>query len=121
MEAKKNVENLVREAERGRAEVYRPPGEYRSQYELDDAFFHEVSHLDQALIAKIEKGDYVDLHKLLPKEKILHDEGKIQLVHHEGNTFFVPVMEKDTPTINSIRKWEQGFEVYAITYVRANP
>ena len=79
----------------GKAEVYRPPGEYRSQYELDDEFLHECSHVDVALIAKIQKGEYVDLHKLLPKEKILHDEGKIQLVHKEGNTFFVPVTEKD--------------------------
>ena len=66
---KRNVENLVREAECGKAEVYCPPGEYHSQYELDDEFFHEVSHLDQSMISKIKKGNMLIYINFCPKKK----------------------------------------------------
>ena len=36
----------------------------------DDDFFHLMCHVDSALISKIEKGEFVDLDKLIPKEKM---------------------------------------------------
>ena len=73
------------------------------------------------MIPKIERGEYIDLHKLLPKEKIFYDEGKVQLVNKEGNTFFQNQTEKETPQITNLKRWEQAFKVYATIYVKANP
>ena len=36
----------------------------------DDDFFHLICHIDVSLKQKIEKGDYVDLDKLLPQRQI---------------------------------------------------
>ena len=36
----------------------------------DDDFFHLTCHIDEALKLKIEKGQFVDLDRLLPKEKL---------------------------------------------------
>ena len=63
-EVKKSIEQLARDAERAKADVYHPPGEHKSksQYELDSEFLHECSHVERGLVQKIEKGEYVDLH-----------------------------------------------------------
>ena len=36
----------------------------------DDDFFHLTCHIDPNLIHKIEKGEFVELEKLLPKDKL---------------------------------------------------
>ena len=35
---------------------------------IDDKFFHITCHIDQSLQSKIEKGEFVDLEKLLPRD-----------------------------------------------------
>ena len=35
----------------------------------DDDFFHLICHVDPALKTKIENGEYVDLDKLLPRDR----------------------------------------------------
>ena len=36
----------------------------------DDDFFHLTCHIDPNLIHKIEKGEFVELEKLIPKDKV---------------------------------------------------
>ena len=127
-EAQVSIEQMVKEAELHKAEIYKPPGTFKtrhksemSQAEIDDDFFHSNSHVDTTLFAKIEKGEFVELHKLLPKEKILHDDGKLQLINKEGGAFFQSQTDKETPLINNVKCWESAFEVYATIYVQANP
>ena len=75
---------------------------------------------------KIAKGEFVDLEKLLPRDKvssggnqgIAHDENKVELVSSGGHTYFKPVCETQ---ISGLRKWEQAFRVYAAIYTEANP
>ena len=73
------------------------------------------------MIHKIEKGEFVKLEKLLPKDKIGNrpDEGRMEWVHRDGGTFLVPT-QKDAK-ITSFRRWEQAFRAYATIYCRANP
>ena len=73
----------------------------------DDDFFHLICHIDVALKQKIEKGDYVDLDKLLPRDKanpnITHgDYEKLEWVQSEGSSFLVPA--KRQSRINSFRR-----------------
>ena len=106
---KKMLRNMVRDAELHKGKVFKLPDKLpgeMSQAEIDDEFVLESSHLDNATIEKIEKGQFVDLHKLLPKEKILYDEGKLQPLTKEGSTYFAPTTEKDTPLINNFKRWE---------------
>ena len=43
------------------------------------------------LIHKIEKGEFVELEKLLPKDKLgRSDESRLEWVQRDGGTFLVP-------------------------------
>ena len=93
----------------------------------DDDFFHLTCHIDSNLKSKIEKGEYVDLDKLLPGERSsmfdgrtgFSNETKLEWVQSEGSTYLVPA--KKASKVNSFRKWEQAFRMYATIYCTVNP
>ena len=91
-------------------------------FNQEDDFFHITCHVDATLKSKIEKGEFVELDKLIPKDptKHMYDYGKMEFMSHDGATFFIPSTDKDNK-INGIRRWEQAFRVYAAIYSRANP
>ena len=89
----------------------------------DDDFLHLTCHIDGSLRSKIEKGEYVDLEKLLPKDKSkskLSDDTRMEWVHHDGNTYLVFASDQQNK-INGIRRWDQAFRVYATIFCGANP
>ena len=58
----------------------------------DDEFFHVTCHLDDTLRNKIEHGDYVELEKLLPRQRgwaSSNGEGadKLDLIFKDGKTY----------------------------------
>ena len=83
----------------------------------DDDFFHLTCHIEPSLIHKIENGEFVELEKLLPKERLggKTEEGRLEWVHRDGGTYLVPAL-KDSK-IGSFRRWEQAFQAYATTIV----
>ena len=89
----------------------------------DDDFFHLTCHIDSNLKTKIEKGQYVDLDKLLPWEKAadgnLNNETKLEWVQSKGSMYLVPA--KKTSRINCFRRWEQAFRMCATIYCMVNP
>ena len=85
----------------------------------DDDFFHLTCHIEPSLIHKIEKGEFIELEKLLPKDKFGKTEDRLEWVQREGGTFLVPA-QKDNK-IASFCKWEQAFRAYATIYCGANP
>ena len=98
-EARKLTDEALLNAEKYKAVLAEPPGEnigkIIGQGVSDDDFFNLLCHVDSALIRKIEAGDFVDLDKLLPKDKLgsfgqLGDENRLEWVHREGGTFLVP-------------------------------
>ena len=138
-DAQDKVTKTVLDAEKFKAVLANPPGENISHYlheipsnniavdgekhhKSDDDFFHLICHVEPALISKIEKGEFVDLEKLLPRDKFGSRpiEQKLQWVSNEDGAFLTPMMDK-TAKINSFRKWEQAFRVYATVYCGANP
>ena len=88
----------------------------------DDKFFHLTCHVDSNLKQKIEKGEYVDLEKLLIKDKFKNQSGggqHMELISKGGETFIMPV--DPDHKITNVRKWEQAFHIYAAIYSQANP
>ena len=89
----------------------------------DDDFFHVTCHVDPVLRVKIEKGEFVDLKRLLPKQRGFFgssgDDQRLNLIQKDGHAFFVPA--QFSGKINGVRRWEQAFRVYAAIYSRANP
>ena len=131
-QAKTRVQNKMLDGEKHRATVEQPTGNLNSQFVQtqiipaigqgvsDDDFFHLTCHLDPNLIHKIENGEFIELEKLLPKDKISkNEENRLEWVQREGGTYLVPA-HKDQK-ITSFRKWEQAFRIYATIYCGANP
>ena len=72
----------------------------------DDDFFHLTYHIEPSLIHKIEKGEFVELEKLLPKQngyKGSGDDNRLEWVQRDGGTFLVPAAARDNK-ITSIRR-----------------
>ena len=125
------------DAERFNAAINSPPGKEgqivekieevkqnvvreRDSMDVDDEFFHVTCHVDPVLKQKMERGDFVDLEKLLPKSKgRAFNENKLDLVYKDGHSFFIPAPSENK--INGVRRWEQAFRVYAAIYSQANP
>ena len=129
MTAKGAIDNAIIEAERYKAAIQAPPQgndpDYLKQMRMnddDDDFFHIICHIDESLKAKIRKGEFVELEKLLKKPEMLNfkNEGKMELVYRNGESYFVPATDKSVK-VDGIRKWEQAFRTYAAIYCEANP
>ena len=88
---------------------------------MDDQFFHITCHIEESLRARIQRGQYMDLEKLLPKSRKgkVFNENKMEFVYKDGCSYFVPAQTDNK--INRIRRWEQAFRVYATIYSQANP
>ena len=134
-EAKQRNDRAIIEAEKFKASIANPPGMYVadkidcSRPDVgsgisDDDFFHLTCHIDETLKSKIENGEFIDLEKLLPKEKVngvvnrSTDETPMRWVNTAEGTFLVPV--KSENRINGFRHWEQAFRSYATIYCGAN-
>ena len=99
-----------------------PPGKYVID-DMPDHFIQSALHLDEAIKVKIRAGKYVELEKLLPKDKPLkhvRKEPKYEMVNRGGWNYWAPVEDKNQ-TIHNFAKWEQAFRVYATIYTQANP
>ena len=126
-EADQRADQLIVDAERFKAALAPPSGECNAPLGKgvsDDDFFHLSCHIDEVLKRKIEAGDFVELERLLPKDKGsnfgANEAGRMEWVHHDGQTFLAPASDPNSK-INGIRKWDQAFRVYATIYSGANP
>ena len=87
----------------------------------DDDFFHVSCHIEAPLKEKIERGEFVDLERLLPRERANFrnsEDKKLELVSRDGQAFFAPAQDKK---IYGLRRWEQAFRIYAAIYSKAQP
>ena len=138
-EARKESDQAIIQAEKFKAAVNTPKGESNiavnenlnkiAEYlrilvnNDDDEFFHITCHVESSLKAKIEKGEFIELEKLIPKNRtpmVSSEERKLQVMIKNGETYIGTAPDKETK-INSIRRWEQAFRVYAAVYSNANP
>ena len=122
-DARSRADLMVIEVEKYKASMINPAGNNFSntQRQSDDEFFHLTCHIDDSLKAKIEKGEFVELECLLPKDRYSarhQSEGKMEIVNKDGQMYFTSAKEVK---INSIRRWEQAFRVYVAIYSAANP
>ena len=75
----------------------------------DDEYFHLTCHVDDVMISKIERGEFVELERLLPKRRSkTGDENRLEWVNKDGMTYLAPTHDREQ-RINNIRKWEQAF------------
>ena len=130
--ARDEAERTVIEGEQFKATINTPRGNsfavsgnqfFDSKVKDDDEFFHITCHVDPYLVEKIAKGEYVELDKLLSKQRYNpygKNEPKNALVFRKGRPVFITHTNKNR-MVSGLRKWEQAFRVYATIYSQANP
>ena len=120
-EEQPDFEHRIREAEKSKARIFELPGK---SLNFDKSFLHSImvdekykmvaSHVDPATRRKIENFKYVDLAKLLPRDKVLQQEDqRLTFVNKGGQPWIVPVAESQTSEgITSYMKWHLAFRVF---------
>ena len=128
------AEEAIIAAERYKAAIQAPPAGTEFNNDLinlkmaryldndDDEFFHITCHVDANLRAKIHRGEYVDLEKLLVKpESLMYKKtNRYQMNIVDGEQIWSPAEDKSTK-IDGVRKWENAFRTYAAIYCEKNP
>ena len=132
--ARKIADKVVLESEKFKANLVAPTGtlpikidsdiELLRKFDNDDDFFHISCHVDQSLRAKIEKGEFIELERLLPNDRAaggisMTQESRLGLVHEGGEMFLAPA--RKTNRINSVRCWDDAFRIYATIFTQSNP
>ena len=119
-------DNYILEAEHFHVTVEAPSGKTELLFTPvdsmdDDDYFHLACHIDTALKVKIEKGEFVNLERLLLRQQ-LHKSGgdHLEWITKDGMTFLAPANDCDN-CINGIKRWDQAFRVYATIYCGAHP
>lgn len=80
------------------------------------------SQIHKATQVRSIRGEYIELHDLLPQWKIGRARSAkptVRLINDNGTQKWV--QDQDDEVINSYRKWEEAFEVFASIYVTGNP
>ena len=126
------AQKMIMEAEMAKAKILSTPGENcnvkganRESFPgtpatfVDENYIVVSAHIDESMMAKIMKGDYVDFGKLLPRDKLMDEEGRMEMYVRNGKTFWMPI--NTGVNITSFTKWEQAFCVFSNIYTKANP
>ena len=150
--ARDKAEDAIREAEASRALVLATPGNYQPDLNqlnnhmqgttlqgnvqlqgltamqhlsmVDECYLVIGVHIDSVTQEKIQRGEYVDFARLLPRYRMQYDDGRLEIVHKGGQAFFMSASEWEasaTGAITSFNKWEQAFRIYSNIYSRAHP
>ena len=99
-------------------------------FDQDDEFFHVTSEIDPSLRIKIERGKFIDLERLLPKDRtslagrsVGDDLNRqlFQLITQGTENYLDPPMPRASGKITNIKKWDQAFRVFVAIYTHANP
>ena len=102
-----------------------PPVDLNFDDNKDEEFSEGTCHVDGPTISKVCRGKFVEVVKLIPKQQaqtMKNEECKrLEFVNRDGMTYYVPSTNEREQKITNVRKWEQGFKVYAQIYSKANP
>ena len=123
-------EQMLREAEASKAKMLATKGRYHvNEFEnrvhstmVDDEYLMIGAHLDETLIKKIVNHEYVDFAKLLPQERLAHEEDhRMELISRNGMTYWAPVSDREVGVISSFAKWDIAFRVFSNVFTRQYP
>ena len=88
---------------------------------MDDNYMLLPSHVDAQLKQKIWDHEYINLARLLRKDKVGSDEEqKMVMVNKGGMSFWVPFSDKGSNT-NGVTHWNQAFRVFLDIYTSKYP
>ena len=107
------ADDVIRDVEASRARIHSSLGNFTTSQMFHSAIVDENyivvgAHIDLSTREKIKNSKYVDFAKLLPRDKS-PDDHRLELVNKGGQTYFVPVTDRNVQGITGLGKWEQAF------------
>ena len=90
---------------------------------VDEDYCLVAAQIDEGLRQRIESGEYIDFNRLLPREVNQEEDGRLELVYKDGQTYWVPAnsSSRQNNEINGFVRWEQAFRVFSDIYSRRHP
>ena len=92
---------------------------------VDEGFKIMGAHVDEGTRKKIQSFAYVDLARLLPRDKILEQEDhRLTWVQKDGQPWLVPAADCDNggvTNISSYSKWHLAFRIYSDILTAKHP
>ena len=121
--AEDRVRDMIQQAEAAKAHMFVATGKNQllctASAIIDEGYVVVGAHLEEQMINKIKNGDYVDFGKLIPRDKVVEEDGKMEMYVRNGKTFWMPA--SNSVNINGFSRWEQAFRVFSNIYCKANP
>ena len=119
-------EQIIRDTEAAKTRIYKVKGNELVNYHsslLDEGYLFVGSHIDQVTRTKIGNGEYLDLVKLMQKDKLsVEEDNRMEIVNRGGMSYWVPISDRDSNSgITSYAKWEQAFRVFSHIYTGFHP
>ena len=88
---------------------------------VDEKYCMMGNHVDRILRAKIVANEFIDFAKLLPRDKLIEEDGLLLPVQRGGQMFLQNASDRSLEVINSFAKWEQAFRLFTHVYSEAYP
>ena len=128
------AERMIRDAETAKARMFNSPGKQPNIFnnsgsaemgqfkDIDDNFNVITLHMDETVVIKIAKHEYVDFARLVQRDKVdREDDHRMEMINKGGKTWWVPVSDREGTAISSFFRWEQAFRVFSSIYTRFFP
>ena len=122
----RRADQLIREAENAKARMYGSPGKNqfrKNKGEDEDSDYIVVAaHLEESLIARIARGEYIDFTHIIACDRVeLEEDHRLELISQGGRPVWQPASDRDITQISSFAKWQQAFRVYSNVYMKYHP
>ena len=130
---KQQSDDMMRNAEAAKIRILHTPGNGHvlGQFEMptnqqystvvNENYLVIGNHVDMALQEKIKRGEYVDFVKLIPRDRPVHDDNRLELINKGGHTYFLLAGDRDQVGITNFGWWEQAFHTYSNIYTKEYP
>ena len=123
------AEQVVKDVEKSRARMYELSGKKSLETilisQMDEDYQMIDAHINDTLKRKIEQFEFIDLARLLPRNKgasLEEDQQQcLEIVNRNGVSLLSPVADRDNLSINSYGRWEQAFRIYLNVLTKKHP
>ena len=89
---------------------------------VDEEYSMVGEQIDNNLRERIREGAYVDFVRLIPHDRLDYEEDqRMEMVNRNGLSYWVPLKERDSTSINNFQKWEQAFRIFSKIYTEKFP
>ena len=113
---------MIKDAETTRSHMIPTKDEYSIQLKqflhsayVDEEYLVIGSHVEESLCKKIVNHEYADFGRLLPRDTVsVEEDQRMELVNRNGVSFWMPVANRDTGSINNFANGKLHFVCFLI-------